>query len=68
MGFEVFTAVTIMMFFFRVLALCRLVSGSEKITVSIFRAEDRDSMFLRNVDIYRRVCTAPKPRRRTSSK
>jgi hypothetical protein len=29
----------------------------------IFSPEDGDSMFLRNVDICRRVHTAPKPRR-----
>jgi hypothetical protein len=47
---------------------------SEKPTVSIFRAEDLDifspedgdSMFLRNVRIYRRVYAAPKPRTATS--
>jgi hypothetical protein len=31
-----------------------------------FSPEDGESMFLRNVGIYRRVCTAPKPRRITS--
>jgi hypothetical protein len=40
---------------------------SEKYTVSIFRAEDGDSMFLLNVVIYLRVYTAPKPRRTSSS-
>jgi hypothetical protein len=32
---------------------------SEEDTLSIFRAEDVASMFLRNVGIYRQVCTAP---------
>jgi hypothetical protein len=52
--FEVFMAVRMMMMMmFWVLAPCRLV---------VFRLEDGDSMFLRNVGIYRRVYTAPKPR------
>jgi hypothetical protein len=58
MRFEVFTAVRMMMFFFWALASCRLVS--------IFRPEDK-SMFLRKVCVYRRVYTAPKPRRRKST-
>jgi hypothetical protein len=37
------------------------------VTVSISSPEDGDSMFLRNVGIYRRVYTAPKPRTATSS-
>jgi hypothetical protein len=49
-----------MMRFFWVLAPCRH-------TVSIFSPEDGDSIFLRNVGIYRRVYTAPKPRRIASS-
>jgi hypothetical protein len=32
-----------------------------------FSPEDRDSMFLRNVGIYQRVYTAPKPRSSSSS-
>jgi hypothetical protein len=51
--FEVFKAARIMKFFW-VLAPCS--------------PEDGDSMFLRTVGIYRRVYTAPKPRRTTSSK
>jgi hypothetical protein len=39
----------------------------EKHTVSMFRAEDGDSMFLRNVGFYRQVYTAPKPRITSSS-
>jgi hypothetical protein len=41
-------------------------SVSEKHTVSNFSPEDADIMFLRNVGNYRRVYTAPKPRRTTS--
>jgi hypothetical protein len=59
MRFEVFTAGRMMM-------MMMLLWVSEKHTVSIFRAEDGDSMFLRNVGIYRRVYTAPKPRGTTS--
>jgi hypothetical protein len=40
---------------------------SQKHTVSIFRAENGDSMFLRNVGIYLRDYTAPEPRRSTTS-
>jgi hypothetical protein len=36
-------------------------------TVSNFSPEDGDSMFLRNAGIYRRVYTAPNPRRTSSS-
>jgi hypothetical protein len=54
--FEVFTAVRMMMMFW-VLAPHRLV----------FSPKDGDSMFLRNVGIYRQVYMAPKPRRTLSS-
>jgi hypothetical protein len=37
-------------------------SVSEKHTVSIFRAEGADSMFLRNIGTYWQVYTVPKPR------
>jgi hypothetical protein len=48
----------LMMLFFWVLTPCRPLP---------FSPEDGDSMFLRNVSIYRRVYTAPKPRRALSS-
>jgi hypothetical protein len=35
----------------------------ERHTVCTFSPEDGDSLFLRNAGIYRRVYTAPKPRR-----
>jgi hypothetical protein len=46
-GFEVFTAVRMMMFFW-VLAPCGHVGRCQRFgeTLSIFRAEDGDSMFL----------------------
>jgi hypothetical protein len=43
--FEVFTTLSIKMLFFWVLK-------TEKHTVSIFRPEDGDGMFLRNVGVY----------------
>jgi hypothetical protein len=58
--FEVFTAVRIVMFFW-VLAPWVDTRVSEKHTIFIFIPENGDSMFLRNVGIYRRVCTAPRP-------
>jgi hypothetical protein len=47
---------------------CRLVGSCQRfeetyISISIFDPEGGDSMFLRNVGSYRRVYTAPKPRR-----
>jgi hypothetical protein len=45
MKFEVFTAVRMMMFYFWVLVLCRLVGRCQM-------PEDGGSMFLRNVGIY----------------
>jgi hypothetical protein len=64
--FEVFTAVRLMMFF-RVLAVDLSVDAnvSEKYTVSIFRAEGGDIMFLRNLGFHQRVYTAPKLRTTT---
>jgi hypothetical protein len=59
--FEVFTAVRMVMFFW-VLAPCKLVDRCQRFG-EIYSPEDGDSMFLRNVGIYRRVYTAPKPRR-----
>jgi hypothetical protein len=58
--FEVFTAVRMMLFFW-VLTPCRFVGICQRFgeTYSIFRAEEADSMFLRNVGIYRRIYTAP---------
>jgi hypothetical protein len=67
--FEVFTAVRIMMFFFWVWLRVDFsvdTNVSEKHIVSIFGPEDGGSMFLRNVNTYLRVYTAPKPRRTTS--
>jgi hypothetical protein len=40
---------------------------SEKYTVSIFRAEDGESMFLQKLSIYLRVYTASKPKKSSSS-
>jgi hypothetical protein len=52
---EVLTVMRVMVMFLWVLAPC------------IFNREDGDNMSLRNVGIYRRVYTAPKPRRTSSS-
>jgi hypothetical protein len=64
--FEIFTAVRMMMFFW-VLTPCRLVGKSQRLHLQDFSTEEGGSMFLRNVGIYRRVYTASKPRRPTSS-
>jgi hypothetical protein len=48
-------------------ALLTEVKGSHHCSSVHFSPEDGDRMFLRNVGIYRRVHTAPKPRRTTSS-
>jgi hypothetical protein len=44
-----------------------VLNVSEKHTASIFKAEDGDSMFLRNFDIYLRIYTALNTRRTPSS-
>jgi hypothetical protein len=75
MRFDVFTAVRIIMLFFWVLSPCRPVGSFQSLGEiyclhlqgSIFSPEDGDIMFLRNVAIYRRVYTAPKPRRTSLS-
>jgi hypothetical protein len=38
----------------------------ESVRFSIFKAENGDGMFVQNVSIYRRVCTAQKPRMTSS--
>jgi hypothetical protein len=64
---EVFTAVRMMMFFW-VLGPCKLVCRCQRFGETHNLSEDGDNMFLRNVGIYLRVYTAPKPVRITTLK
>jgi hypothetical protein len=50
--FEGHTAVKMTMLVLWVVTLCGLTGGKQEDTLSIFRAEDADDMFLRNVGIY----------------
>jgi hypothetical protein len=70
MRFEVLKALKMQVMVFRVVTPCGLQvepNVSEEHTVTIFRAEDRDNMFLQNDGIYLQVHMVLQPGRSTST-